>query len=54
MVANVRGLDDEAFERYIYLIRRSIERAAIKDQIRGLYICSLSCRSVIYKGLFLA
>ncbi len=54
MVANVRGLDDEAFERDLYLIRRSIERAVIQDQVRGLYICSLSCRSVIYKGLFLA
>ena len=44
----------DAFEKDLYLIRRRIERAVIAAQIQGFYICSLSCRSIIYKGLFLA
>ncbi len=28
--------------------------AAIADQIKDFYICSLCCRSIIYKGMFLA
>ena len=42
------------FDKTLYLIRRRIERAAIAGQVRDFYVCSLSCRSVIYKGLFLA
>ena len=42
------------FEKQLYLIRRRIERRVIEAQIQGFYICSLSCRSVVYKGLFLA
>ncbi|MDT7934746.1 MAG: glutamate synthase large subunit [Sphingomonadaceae bacterium] len=44
----------DAFERDLYLIRRRIERQAIAAQIPGFYVCSLSCRTIIYKGLFLA
>ncbi|WP_376092192.1 glutamate synthase large subunit [Roseomonas sp. CCTCC AB2023176] len=42
------------FERDLYVIRRRIEKAAIAAQIPDLYLCSLSCRSIIYKGMFLA
>ncbi|MEQ1509738.1 MAG: glutamate synthase large subunit, partial [Sphingopyxis sp.] len=42
------------FEKSLYLVRRRIERAVIAAQIADFYICSLSCRSIIYKGLFLA
>ena len=42
------------FEKDLYLIRRRIEKRAIAAQVGGFYICSLSCRSIIYKGLFLA
>ena len=42
------------FEKTLYLVRRRIERAVIAAQIQGFYICSLSCRSLVYKGLFLA
>jgi glutamate synthase (NADPH/NADH) large chain len=41
-------------ERDLYVIRRRIERQAIAAQIPELYLCSLSCRSIIYKGMFLA
>ncbi|MDB5538469.1 MAG: glutamate synthase subunit alpha [Devosia sp.] len=42
------------FEKDLYLVRRRIEKRVIAAQIQGFYICSLSCRSIIYKGLFLA
>ena len=42
------------FEKKLYLVRRRIERAVVAAQIADFYICSLSCRSIIYKGLFLA
>jgi len=54
MIANSKGVDDETFERELYVIRRRIERAVIASQISGFYMCSLSSKSVIYKGLFLA
>ena len=44
----------EAFEKDLFLIRRRIEKRVIAAQINGFYICSLSSRSIIYKGLFLA
>src|SRR3546814_8449133 len=42
------------FEKNLYLIRRRIEKKVVAAQINDFYICSLSCRSIIYKGLFLA
>jgi len=42
------------FEKHLYLVRRKIERKVIEAQIQGFYICSLSARSIVYKGLFLA
>jgi glutamate synthase (NADPH/NADH) large chain len=54
MIWNARGADDASFERDLYVIRRRIEKQAIASQIPELYICSLSCRSIIYKGMFLA
>ncbi|HEY2112981.1 MAG TPA: glutamate synthase central domain-containing protein, partial [Dongiaceae bacterium] len=54
MICNSRGVDEEQFEVDLYLIRRRIEKAVIEESIKDFYICSLSCRSVIYKGMFLA
>src|SRR5882757_9474379 len=54
MLADLRGSDAEIFERNLYLLRRRIEKRAIADQIKDFYICSLSSRSIIYKGMFLA
>ncbi|MFN3953750.1 MAG: glutamate synthase large subunit [Pararhodobacter sp.] len=54
LIKNTRGTDQETFERELYVIRRRIEKAAIAAQIQGLYLCSLSCRSIIYKGMMLA
>ncbi|EQB32939.1 glutamate synthase large subunit [Sphingobium ummariense] len=46
--------DVAEFEKDLYLIRRRIEKKVIAAQIQDFYVCSLSCRSIIYKGLFLA
>ncbi|HEU0045821.1 glutamate synthase large subunit [Sphingomonas sp.] len=46
--------DAGEFEKTLYLVRRRIEKRVIAAQIQGFYICSLSCRSIVYKGLFLA
>ena len=48
------GLDDEAFERRLYLGRREIEDLANGEQIRGFYIPSLSSRLINYKGFMVA
>ncbi|MGI9493714.1 MAG: glutamate synthase large subunit, partial [Geminicoccaceae bacterium] len=50
----LRASDDDAFERDLFIIRRRIERQVISENLNDFYICSLSCRSLIYKGLFLA
>ncbi|QCO56087.1 glutamate synthase large subunit [Pseudorhodobacter turbinis] len=49
-----QDIEQEQFERELYIIRRRIEKAAAAAQIGGLYLCSLSCRSIIYKGMMLA
>ena len=54
MIGDRKGVDAETFERELYVIRRRIEKAAAQAQATGLYVCSLSCRSVIYKGMMLA
>jgi glutamate synthase domain-containing protein 2/glutamate synthase domain-containing protein 1/glutamate synthase domain-containing protein 3 len=43
--------DDEAWERILYLTRRDIERRAGAEGLRELYVCSLSCRTIVYKAL---
>ncbi len=54
MIWNAKGSSDAEFERDLYVIRRRIEKEAIAAQISELYFCSLSSRSIIYKGMFLA
>ena len=54
LISNAKGVDEETFERELYVIRRRIEKAAAEANISELYIASLSCRSVIYKGMMLA
>ncbi len=52
LISNAKGVDEETFERELYVIRRRIEKAGAG--IRDFYICSMSCRSIIYKGMMLA
>ncbi len=54
MLAGPAGLDGEALERALYLCRKRIERRVAEAGVPHFYVCSLSARSVIYKGMFLA
>ncbi|WP_306128743.1 glutamate synthase large subunit [Roseovarius sp. MMSF_3350] len=54
LISNAKGINEEDFERELYVIRRRIEKAAAAAGVGQLYIASLSCRSIIYKGMMLA
>jgi glutamate synthase (NADPH/NADH) large chain len=54
LISNSKGVDEDTFERELYVIRRRIEKAAAAAGVGELYLASLSCRSVIYKGMMLA
>ena len=54
LISNSKGVDEETFERELYVIRRRIEKAALAAQVGSMYIASLSCLSIIYKGMMLA
>jgi len=54
MIANTRGRPTWRLEADLYIIRRRIEKAIQAESITDFYCCSLSCRSIIYKGMFLA
>ncbi|UTD26345.1 glutamate synthase large subunit [Bradyrhizobium sp. WD16] len=49
--------DEEEFERRLYMARKSVSNAIYQRRERtlsGYYFVSLSCRTVVYKGMFLA
>ncbi len=54
MIHDSGGATRDQVERDLYVIRRRIEKRVLEEHIRDFYICSLSCRSIIYKGMFLA
>jgi len=54
LVACSTILDEEAFERRLYLVRRAIEREAIASHLTGLYLPAFSCRTIVYKGMLAA
>jgi glutamate synthase domain-containing protein 2/glutamate synthase domain-containing protein 1/glutamate synthase domain-containing protein 3 len=49
-------LDEDAFERRLYLVRKRVESEVARDKALAnvFYIPSLSCRTIVYKGLLLA
>jgi glutamate synthase domain-containing protein 2/glutamate synthase domain-containing protein 1/glutamate synthase domain-containing protein 3 len=56
-IARAAGLDEDTFERRLYVLRKRIEREMLASEIEEreeFYIPSLSCRTIIYKGLMLA
>ena len=56
-VARPAGLDEDAFERLLYRVRRRTENEMEESEIEGkedFYVPSFSCRTIIYKGLMLA
>ena len=54
LISNSKGVTEIEFERELYVIRRRIEKAVSAAQVKDFYVCSLSCRSIIYKGMMLA
>jgi glutamate synthase (NADPH/NADH) large chain len=54
MLSPPPGLEAEALERALFLCRKRIEKQVAAAGIAHFYICSLSARSLIYKGMFLA
>ncbi|MDF1740461.1 MAG: glutamate synthase large subunit [Verrucomicrobiales bacterium] len=48
------GMDDDTFERQLYLSRREIEDKADAEKIEEFYIPSLSHRLISYKGFMVA
>jgi glutamate synthase (NADPH) large chain len=56
-VRRPEGLEEEAFERLLYKIRRRTENEIDASEIENkeyFFIPSFSCRTIIYKGLMLA
>ncbi|MGH7025762.1 glutamate synthase large subunit [Brevundimonas sp.] len=51
MLAAPEDMDGEALERELYLCRRRIEKAVQASGLNGFYLCSLSARSIVYKGM---
>ena len=52
-----RELDEEAFERLLYRVRRRTENEIAGSEIEdkeSFYVPSCSCRTIVYKGLMLA
>ncbi|HTC25250.1 MAG TPA: glutamate synthase large subunit [Gemmatimonadales bacterium] len=43
--------DDETWERALYLARREMERRAADAGLTNFYVCSFSCRTIVYKAL---
>jgi glutamate synthase domain-containing protein 2/glutamate synthase domain-containing protein 1/glutamate synthase domain-containing protein 3 len=51
------GMDEDAFERKLYVVRKRAEneiRESGVEDAEMFYIPSLSCRTIVYKGLLLA
>ena len=56
-VACPDDLDEEAFERRLYVVRKRTESEIEQSEIETksmFYVPSLSCRTIVYKGLLLA
>ncbi|HUB52705.1 MAG TPA: glutamate synthase large subunit, partial [Terracidiphilus sp.] len=56
-VRRPEGLDEEAFERLLYRIRRKTENEVAASDIADkeiFFVPSFSCRTIVYKGLMLA
>lgn len=53
-VKRPEGLDDEAFERLLYLTRKRIERSLREADLGSFYIPAFSSRTIVYKGLMVA
>jgi glutamate synthase (NADPH) large chain len=56
-IARPDAMEENAFERKLYVIRKRAEAAVAKSGLEAeelFYIPSLSCRTIVYKGLMIA
>jgi len=56
-VARPEGMDEDTFERMLYVVRKRAENEVAASDLRDkdfFYMPSLSCRTISYKGLLLA
>ncbi|MCI0706229.1 MAG: glutamate synthase large subunit [Ignavibacteriae bacterium] len=53
-VRKPRHVSEAEFECILYLCRKEIEKHILKTDVKNFYVCSFSCRTVIYKGLMIA
>ena len=56
-VGRPAGMDEDTFERKLYVVRKLAERKLRESDIEDkhfFYIPSLSARTIVYKGLLLA
>ena len=49
-----KGRAQDELDRILYVVRRRIEKRAREAGLHELYVCSLSSRDIVYKGMFLA
>ena len=54
LICNEELEDEKQFDNKLYIIRKRIEKEIRNQNISDFYICSLSCQSIVYKGMFLA
>ena len=50
----IKKTESEELEKSIYIVRKKIEKKITQSQLKDFYISSISSRSIIYKGMFLA
>lgn len=46
--------DSNAFERHLYLSRRLIEKEVLDKKLQDFYVCSMSSRTIVYKGMLVS
>ena len=52
LFATDKELSSEELERILFSVRKKIEKRATEEQLQDFYICSLSSKTIIYKGMF--
>ncbi len=48
------GMASDVYEDTIYKCRKVVENSVTKRGIKGFYICSMSSKTIVYKGMFVA
>ncbi|MGI9240287.1 MAG: glutamate synthase central domain-containing protein, partial [Verrucomicrobiales bacterium] len=54
VIERPEGMDQDAFERALFIVRRKIEKRSADESIANFYCSSLSCRMISYKVLVVA